>query len=281
MSFSELLDSVSDLVVGIDQFELGDEVQASSVEVQYEAVDKRTGANVLVKVHDFTSGDPDDRKRLVHEIQFLREKPPLTMEMVGYGLIADSGATKFFMALKPSSYGTLHIMLKGEMAGRVLDGWDATSKSKCVFGTAAAMCVVHSRNYLHRNLTPAAVQLDEHLEPVLGEFDLTRQDDTNVKMSAWPLFCMAPEMWRGDNQYDSKVDVFAFAIVLHNFFTGTESISLDDDPKWPVTIDEFMARVGSGARLARVEEIPDFYWALITSRPRDAPFIPGDCCPAS
>ena len=25
-----------------------------------------------------------------------------------------------------------------------------------------------------------------------------------------------------------------------------------------------MARVGSGARLARVEEIPDFYWALIT-----------------
>ena len=260
MSTSEFMDLVSDHVVGIDQFELGRIVDADWCAKSHDAIDKMTGTKVVVKICDIRIIDPFDREGFMRKIKFQKERHPLIVEFVGCGLIADGTETRFFMAFKPALYVTLDSVLKDEMKGLAADGWDATSKSKCVFGIAAAMCVVHSRNFLHRDLKPSNVQLDEHMEPVLGGFELAREYDPNMTMSVGTPFYMAPEMWSGE-EYDNKVDVFSFAVLLHRFFT--ESMALDDDSH-PTSVQDFMRRVGSGARLARVEEIPDFYWDLIT-----------------
>ena len=257
---NELL-SLSDLVVGIDQFELGAQVAESSYATFHEAVDKRTGTKVVVKIQ--TYNNRNETELLMRELKFLGERHPLTVELVGCGH-ADGGENQVFMALKPAPYVTLKDALESERKGTAVDGWDATSKSKCVFGIAGAMCVVHSRNYLHRDLKPAAVQLDEHLEPVLGEFDLTREYNPEMTMMLGTPTFMAPELWIDDcgDKYDNKVDVFAFAVVLHRFFT--DSTKLDDHPRLARSPAAWMLRVGMGARLARVEGIPDFYWDLIT-----------------
>ena len=261
----ELLTLVSDLVVGIDQFELDlGRVGASSFGEFHEALDKRTGTKVVMKIYDTPSSD-SGRIQLMREIKFHAEKHPLIVELVGYGLLPDDGNTRVFMAFKPAPYVTLHNALRMEKQGTAVAGWDATSKSKCVFGIAAAMCVVHSRNYLHRHLTSTAVQLDEHLEPVLGEFDLARECGTDMTMAIGVPLHMAPELWGDDNRYDNKVDVFAFAVLLHCIFSDDGATRLDDDEKPPRSPPQFMERVGKGARLTRIEGIPDFYWDLITS----------------
>ena len=263
MSDNELLSLVPDLVVGIDQFELGDRVSSSVFVTFHDAVDRRTGTKVVVSIWRYS--EPDEKKLLMRQLTFLRERHPLIVELVGCGTMADGEANQFFMALKPAPYLTLQNVLERERKGTAVDGWDATSKSKCVFGIAGAMCVVHSLNYLHRDLKPVAVQLDEHLEPVLGELDLVRPYDPNMTMSVGSPLFMAPELWSDDfgDQYDNKIDVFSFAVVLRSFFT--DSHELDDDPKLPKSPQALMMRVGRGARLARVEGIPDFYWELITS----------------
>ena len=256
------MDLVSDYVVGIEQFELGSIVGGDSYAKYYDAVDKRTRAKVVVKMYMVMDTSPHVRTMAIREIKFLRERHPLIVELVGCGLIVDGTETEFFMAFKPSPYVTLDGVLSDEKRGLAVDGWDATSKSKCVFGIAAAMCVVHSRNSLHRNLKPANVQLDEHLEPVLGGLEFTREYDPNMTMSVGTPFYMAPEMWSGEDQYDNKIDVFSFAVLLHGFFT--ESKAMDDELQAPKSVFEIIRRVGSGVRLARAEGIPDFYWDLIT-----------------
>ena len=259
MSDNDLITWASDLVVGIDQFEISDIVNRSSFGEFHDAVDKQTGEKVVVKfVRDLTNFYSDVMKMLMREIKFLRERHPLIVELVGFGLIANA---ECFMVFKPAPCVPLEHVLRSEMKGLSPDGWDGTSKSKCVFGIAAAMCVVHSRNYLHRDLKTYNVLLDEQLEPVIGGFDLVRQYDPTMTMSVGTPLFMAPELW-GSDPYDNKVDVFSFAVLLRRFFT--ESLELDDNQTEARSAAQLMPRVGQGARLVRTEGIPDFYWDLIT-----------------
>ena len=258
MSGNDML--MLDLLVDIDQFELGSKVGYRYCVTLQAATDKRTGTPVIMEKISTPKNDPVTQQLLMREIMFLRERHPLIVELVGFGITARGPNPKFFLVLKPAPYLTLHDALTREAQGTAIDGWDATSKSKCVFGIAAAMCVVHSRNVVHSNLTPEAVQLDEHLEPVLGGFDF-RERDPCATMALGNVLFEAPEV-RSNNVYESEADVFAFAVVLYRFFT--ELVALDDDRPETRSLAGFMMRVALGARFARVEGIPDFYWDLIT-----------------
>ena len=70
--------------------------------------------------------------------------------------------------------GTVADLLKKEREGNPDPRWDATKKSICVFGVAAAMAYVHSKGILHRDLKTANVFVNDQFEPVIGDFGLAR-----------------------------------------------------------------------------------------------------------
>ena len=247
--------------VEIDQFEIGDKVREIRHDATlYDAVDKRTGAKVILKL--FTSS----RTRNNRELGWLHvHRYPLLVELVAFGCCEDGKETHGFMALKPAPYLTLEDALTSERKGAAIDGWDATSKSKCVFGLAAAISLLHSKNFPLRQLNPSVVQLDEHLELVLNPFDAREMEYSEQNIDSW--WYLAPEQLKGELDelnYEGlcAADVFAFAVCLYRFFT--DSVALDN-PR-PVGRSPFASqkRVVNGERLARVEEIPDSYWDLIT-----------------
>jgi serine/threonine protein kinase len=125
------------------------------------------------------------------------------------------------------------------------------------------MAHLHSRGILHRDLKPSNILLNDQFEPVIAGLDMSRDYDGGLNLTSAvgaPLF-MAPEIY-DDEGYDFAVDVYSFAVTLHQMFTGTAEM---DDGRGPARgAPQLMRRTIGGARFTRPPEIPDSLWELIT-----------------
>ena len=206
--------------------------------------------------------DADDSKRRERAVSvFARMKHAGTLRLIGFHIpeTVNCGPT-ILTPLMPN--GTVADLLKKERAGNPDPRWDATKKSICVFGVAAAMAYVHSKGILHRDLKTANVFVNDQFEPVIGDFGLARMYYGELILGTY----MAPELWIGDygDKYTGASDVFAYAVFLFQMFS--DSLTLDDSPRPARSPAQWQMRVGQGARLKRPDNvIPDFYWELITN----------------
>jgi len=82
-------------------------------------------------------------------------------------------------------------------------------------GVASGMSHLHALKYMHRDLKPGNVLLDNKCLPRLCDFGLARLDDSVMlsKGAGTPVY-MAPELMKGGQKYTQKVDVYAFGIML-------------------------------------------------------------------
>ena len=159
------------------------------------------------------------------------------------------------------SNGTIADLLEKERKGMADPRWDATKKSICVFGVAAAMAYAHSKGIHHPGLNPAKVFLNDQLEPVIGGFLATRLDPDLVAYHEGPTY-MAPELW-ADGEPRYAADVYAYAVFLFRMFSDSKTLcggrGAEQNPF------EWERLVHQGFRLLRPGDvIPDFYWELIT-----------------
>ena len=226
------------------------------------AVQKSTGLDVAVRFMDV------DAHRVAKQAMLMvRCAHPLILPLVGFGVCPSP-----FLVTKFMRNGDLAQVLKQEFASKAPAGWDATAKSKCVFGIAAGMAFLHFKKIVHRDLKPDNVLLDDDFEPVIGDADCLATDDI-VEMTATvgALLFMAPEVIYGD-LYDEKVDVYSFAVLLYLLFNQKPRFEDGDELKTPF---RFMEEVIRGVRFARGDNIPDFYWDLIckcwSQDPKDRP----------
>ena len=170
--------------------------------------------------------------------------------------------------------GALDEMLKKEFNKQAPPQWNATAKSKVVFGIAVGMAYLHSLGIVHRDLKPANVLLNENFEPVVADFGLSRL--CNMSMTGdrgSPLF-MAPELLDSP-RYDGAVDVFAYAVLLYQLFSDN---LMFDDGRRPESPCQVVFKTQAGFRLQRQPEIPDFYWDLITSAWKGVPGARPEFC---
>jgi serine/threonine protein kinase len=120
------------------------------------------------------------------------------------------------------------------------DFFNDTFKSIVSFGIASALSYLHSRRIVHGKLTPSNILLDANFRPRLCGFSLSRNlndpgadlvseyvtnphyDDLHSGVTPY----VAPELLDGD-EYDERVDVFAYAGVLYDLLTdGNSSMRL-------------------------------------------------------
>jgi serine/threonine protein kinase len=114
----------------------------------------------------------------------------------------------------------------GEVLSRVRNGGhheflNDTFKSIISFGIASALSYLHSRGIVHCNISPNNILLDANFRPRLCGFSFSRNMNdrgAEILSGGTPRY-KAPELWTAE-EYDEKVDVFSYGMVLYELVTG-------------------------------------------------------------
>jgi serine/threonine-protein kinase len=269
LPIAQLAASVSDY-----EFDGTKPLGAGAFGTVYKATHKTTKEVVAIKFLK-DSILPDQQKAFMRELSILASNEhPSTLRLIGFTFTPVPGRVEqgpiIITPIMP--HGTLNDMLKLERQKTTPVEWTATTKSKCIFGTARAMAYIHSLNVMHRDLKPENVFLDANFEPVLADFGISKNCTNDLQRTMGtvgsPLF-MAPEIYNdedltaGGPAYDLSVDVYSFGVMLYVMFSPDGCPKLEGG-KIPRSSTMLMSQVGKGTRFEKLPHIPDYYWDLIT-----------------
>jgi serine/threonine protein kinase len=163
------------------------------------------------------------------------------------------------------SNGTLGDMINRRLAGRPNPNFGPTEWTKAIFGIAATMSILHSKNVIHRDLKPANIFLDENWEVRIADFGLAKFMNNRLNMTqavGTPQF-MAPELFREEN-YTFPIDVYAYAVTVYSIFTNDTTLECGVLRNAVA----FGQKICDGHRLRRPHgerEVPDAIWEMIES----------------
>lgn len=138
-----------------------------------------------------------------------------------------------------------------------------TIRSKILFGVAATMKRLHSVDILHRDLKLENIFLDENVEPRIADFGFAKMQIVGVQntMAIGTPYYMAPELLNDTENYDGKVDVYAFAMLMYLTFSTT--IEFQGFKKPIRAAQQYLMQISRQKRPQYVDSIPPKYWDLI------------------
>jgi serine/threonine protein kinase len=116
--------------------------------------------------------------------------------------------------------------LRDELARRHDQGQPFTTDESLAIieKIAAALAYAHGRGFVHRDVKPANVMLDEHGEVYLTDFGLVRLADAQGMTMTGAIVgtpeYMAPEQSLGTGEISAAADQYALAVVAYQLFVG-------------------------------------------------------------
>lgn len=128
-----------------------------------------------------------------------------------YGIAMEKGEMSLAQLIQKMKSGEIHI--------------NVSTVHKIILGMALGMRWMHKREAIHRNLTPTNVILTSDFEAKISDFHSTRRisDNMTVQRSFGPNPYMAPDLVQPN--YTSKIDVFAFGVIVFELLTGNVPFS--------------------------------------------------------
>jgi serine/threonine protein kinase len=239
----------------------------------YKAVISSTGGMAAIKL---VKGEllPWEQASFMRKLEILlMNDHPAALSLVGFSLYPMASHVErgpiIITPFMPN--GTMGDLLMLEHQGNSPPGWNATTKAKCVFGIAAGMAYLHSREVMHRDLTPENVFLNDKWEPVIGGFEQAKccSGDTSRTMGCvGTLLFIAPEILLDEGDYSDvpaygvQVDVYSFGVLLYMMFSPGATPKFPGDSR-PRSCQYRMMHTGRGERYERLPVMTDYYWATI------------------
>jgi serine/threonine protein kinase len=120
-----------------------------------------------------------------------------------------------------ASNGSLDRVLNLVRQGRKPSFWTPTGIGIIICGIVIGMRFMHSHGFVHQDLKPSNILINENCRTLIGDFgtsrcqtiDLTPTPDTGTPHYA------APELFEEDSR-TAKVDVFSFGLILYEIVVG-------------------------------------------------------------
>jgi serine/threonine protein kinase len=186
---------------------------------------KRDGRLFAVKKIDRDVDQPSTQQMFFREVTILIAlQHPAVLHLEGFTLPRDSGrGNSLRIVTDLMTHGNLQEQEERAASGSGSPEFDATHQSILLFGTAVAMRHVHELHTVHRDLKAGNIFLDEHWEPRLADFGLSKVIDRDLVMSGalGTPYYMAPELFDptiGGASY--PLDVYSFGIIVLSLWTN-------------------------------------------------------------
>lgn len=144
--------------------------------------------------------------------------------------------------------GDLHQLILKCSKKKQPANWE-TIKAINIFGIAAGMAFLHSKNIIYKDLNSSAILLDENFFPKIGKIKLPSLPEKLLPEFKKPIY-IAPELYNSP-ECTEQADVYSYAFILFELFT----LQL---PK----SEDFTIKIGSRSPLTN-KNIPQEYEELI------------------
>jgi len=197
--------------INYDDFEIQKTIGEGGFSVVYLAYHKEFGKLVALKKLKFQNFRNQDFRLYVREVKNLYSlKHFAIIPFVGCSYRFPYSIVTEFM-----SGGSLYERLRKQ--GIPLDG---TKKTIIALGVAYAMQYMHMNQIIHRDLKSLNILLDSDDYPKICDFGMSRDiSEPSLRTGSVGTYqWMAPEVL-DSREYDNKVDVYSFGIVLWELFT--------------------------------------------------------------
>ncbi|OHT04494.1 TKL family protein kinase [Tritrichomonas foetus] len=197
--------------VSITDFEKKNPVGTGVSATVYYSLDKRTGQEVAIKEFRFLKMNGNKLQSFQREVAALAT----AIHPSVLGLIGATETPPFCIITEWMPNGSLYHDLHDN------NRLDATGRTIAAFDIARGMQYLHSIHIAHRDLKSLNILLDSNNRIRICDFGFSRHAASDSRMTSgigtphW----MAPEILTTEHNYTSKVDVYAYGVVLWELAT--------------------------------------------------------------
>jgi hypothetical protein len=243
---------------------------------------RESGEEIAVKT--FFGKSQEVQKEMMSEVEALRQlQHPCIVSLKGWCRGRGSEGGKIITEYVGG--GNLRKLLRSD--NKAPEWWTASKKAITIAGIVLGMKFIHSRNFIHRDLKPTNILLDEEHNVKIGDFGTSRIYSADVTLtSVGNDLYMAKEVSSGE--YDQKVDVYSFGIILYEIITGNGVFSNEgikgelyadmlkgNRPKIPEEVMPFVRELIDKCWCQDASARPDFSEIWRTLKEREFKVLPG------
>ncbi len=204
--------------VGLDRFEVIEELGAGAFGTVYKARDTQLDRLVALKIPRFGAlGSEGAAHRFLREARAAGNlRHPNIVPIYDAGKVGES----YFIA---SGF------IEGQTLADLMDGDEKLSyvqSAVLIRKLAEALHYAHTKGIIHRDVKPANVMMDADGEPLIMDFGMARRDEGEVLRTqegariGTPAY-MSPEQHAGQSHLaDARSDQWALGVLLYELLTG-------------------------------------------------------------
>jgi len=219
--------------------------------VVHEALNKKTGERVAVKVIDHKAAEEGDQKRLQTEVAILKK--------VNHANIV---GLKDLFETSDKLYLVMELITGGELFDKIVERGQYSEKDASIIvkKMLSAVEYLHANGIAHRDLKPENLLLrsEDETDVMLSDFGLSKimSGNTMMETACGTPYYVAPEVLSGEG-YDKEVDLWSVGVITYLLLCG-----------FPPFYGESLPEVFEQIMKAEFD-YPAPYWTDITPQAKD------------